>query len=91
MQFPPHTAIPAPRAIVASRSVSGGDALARLLVAAREDHRAPGAGLRGQAELLLEQRVRDREDDEIDGLADLRRATRTRGGPSTSSYLGLTG
>ena len=24
MQFPPHTAIPAPRAIVASRSVSGG-------------------------------------------------------------------
>ena len=71
MQFPPHTAIPAPRAIVAKPLGQRRHAIARLLVAAREDHGAPGAGIRGETELLLEQRVRKREDDEVDRLADL--------------------
>ena len=67
------------------------DALAWLLVAAREDHRAPGAGLRGETELLLEQRVRDREDDEIHRLADLGQRRRRTADPRTSSYFGFTG
>ena len=71
MQLPPHTAIPASRAIAASRSVSGGASSTRLLVPAREDHGAPRAGRGGRAQLLLEQRVRHGEDHEVDAAPSI--------------------
>ena len=90
MQFPPHTAIPASRAIVASRSVSGATPtrgssypLAKITALAR-------AGVRREAELVLEQRVRDREDHQVDG-SPISAIEPTLARPSTSSYFGLTG
>ncbi len=50
----------------------------RLLVPAREDHGGSGADRRRQPELLLEPRVRNRQDREVDRLVEIRQRRHAR-------------
>ncbi len=65
----PHSAIPA------STAMSRSDARSAVAVRAAEDHRGARTELGGVAQLLVERGVADAEQDEVDRLVQMLRAT----------------